>query len=1745
MARLKPSRRAAILTGIVVALVVAGVLARHVLVRGVLEGVLSLATGYEVRFGDQRLGFSHAAFFDVRVRKNGDPVLDAARVDVNYVLRDIFPGGERRFGFVALSIQRPVLTITRHADGSLTFAPPPGENGPAAAAPPPATRHAVEPLYFTARLRDGVIRFIDQKPLQPDLATQSIVDVSVDASVKSDARTTARIAGVFVSRPASGAAPQRYPLEIRSLIDEQRGLALTRFRAAALPVRGLLAFLVHTHAVRFDDGVLESVDTTAFALGKPDAEFTYTLGGAFDLRDGQIEVPALQHPIRGLGGTFVLSDTSLTTMTLRGSMAGMPLHGRGALFDLFSVPRFRMAIVGDGDISQLRTLFAFSARLPLSGPAHLETLLAAQLSKPLIRTWFATPRVVYGRIPIEAVGGYADYYNAALFIPGFRARYGAASVMAGGSIDFSARGDDIHLVANTSGAGAALPYTSAFAPDARIDATALVSEPPGQRFAARGTVAATGATSGAVTFTVDQYGVGEFGPFSFSRSDGSSLAGAFELARPISGSAGWLHFRNFRLSPMPAGSGLPGIRIPVLPPLSGTLDGDVAGAGTPSNFGLAGSFAGSNTRVAAYQLGSVAFTLGGSFTDLRLNAIRIDGPLGRFRGDAAYGNDLFAVQGNYDGTLAQLRPFIGAGDASGGLHGPISAAIRGREFAVQTTGVELAGGSVRGIPVARMAGTLLVDGPALRLVAADGTVAGGHAVAGDAGGPFLVSAPSVDAAALRGAGLPLQAGRLDVLGSGDLRTAPRFDGGVILNDGIAGGYPVSGAADLALGGDAIAVSGGSGALGTTYGSFRGRVDGLGSVPAYDLDASVPFGDIATMSSAMRVRLRTLEGSFAANVHVGGSDGSPHLAGTLHVAEGSYNGLAFSGGRANVTYAGGAFDARDGTLTVGSTHLTLAANVLLPSREFAFDVHSADARLSDFDDYFDEADMLDGRGPVAFALTDEGGRMRTDGRLSLHDFRFRTYAFGNTDAAWAQRGRTVSGVLAIHGAHGSLHAAGIVTPARGSLASALGGAAYRGSLDANDVDLNTWLPALGITAPLLGSLNIHATAAGRMPRLAIGGTATLQDGSLYGYAVKEGVLHATSDGSHVAFTNSVLDLDFARFELNGSIGLARDIPLDISIEGETPDLATALVTAFPKGPSYDVGGSVQADVRLTGTISKPHATAGFDITNARYKTLAISRVLGSATYDGSTLEIDDAEVTLPHGKLLIAGSLPLELDPLGIAADKPVSFTLALSSLDLAPFAPFVPGAGTKLGGTVDGRLAIEGTPRAPRIAGDATLVNGSYSSQLDRAGVTAANARLNFQGTSVALEALHAKLGGGTLDGHGSLDLPFPGAHTSGYKMELTARGAGIDSPQYLRGTLDGTLQLASGPTMPILSGDMTLSNASIPFAAITRSAGGGAAKGPPLDLGFDLTLHAGRNVRVQSAIVDVGAAGSVTLTGTLAAPKLDGVLSATPGGIFSTYNRVFRVQEAIVRFNPAQGIVPYVDARAYAHVVNPDPDPTRNVLGSADITVTVRGPADELARGTGITFSSSPPYSQEQIIGLLIDASVFGAVNFGQAQNGTTLRGAPGESNALLPPGNAPNQVGVINFNQEAFSLVNGQFTQRFLAPLERTLGGALNLTDLEMTVDYGGGVGYEALKQIGTHDIYASFGQTLSYPLRTTFGFTARPDATTSIEFNYFTANGVEDVTTNANGTQPFSYVQREYGLQPLSGRQGFTFSVIRKYP
>ena len=670
----------------------------------------------------------------------------------------------------------------------------------------------------------------------------------------------------------------------------------------------------------------------------------------------------------------------------------------------------RLALAGDGDLNALRSLFAFSAKLPLSGAAHVETLLTSGLAKLLVHTAFNAPRVVYAKYPIDALDGVADYFDGAVTIDGVQGRYGSAAVDVGGRVLFGQGGSDMAFVLGARGAGAALPYADVIAPDAQVSATALISQPPQPKagFTARGTLIATGGTTGAGTFTVDPHGVGEFGPFAFNRADGSSLAGAFELQRPISASAGWLHARGFRLAAVQRAAGFPGARLPSFPPLAGIIDGDVAGGGSPDAFGIAGKLRGRNLQVEKYALGSGSFTLDGDLADLRLGEIALDGPLGIFHGSGAYAGGVFAVDGRYDGTLQQLRQFTGEPTARGDVHGPVRATLAQNRIVVQTTGADLARAQVLGVDqLRRVAGTVEVDGRQVRVLAADATIGRSRAVAGDTGGPFLVSAPDLPVSALRGTGVPLSAGLLGVYGVADLRgKLPKFDGSIAVTDGIAAGYPVSGGADVALADRTATVRSGVGALGATYGDFTGRIDGVGSrMLTYDLSANVPIGDVGEMRRTFRLPLRTLEGSFSAALRVRGSGAHPDVAGDVAVPEGSYNGLAFSRAHAQVDLTPARCGQRTGSSR--SERRMRRSTPRSPSRGAPSTSTCAARRpnLDDFDDYFDEAETLAG--------TRAGrGRVRERRPHDAHQRTLRTCGIcaiaGSLSATPTRRGRSAAG-----------------------------------------------------------------------------------------------------------------------------------------------------------------------------------------------------------------------------------------------------------------------------------------------------------------------------------------------------------------------------------------------------------------------------------------------------------------------------------------------------------------------------------------------------------------------------------------------------------------------------------------------------------------------------------------------------------------------------------------------------------------
>ena len=1125
-----------------------------------------------------------------------------------------------------------------------------------------------------------------------------------------------------------------------------------------------------------------------------------------------------------------------------------------------------------------------------------------------------------------------------------------------------------------------------------------------------------------------------------------------------------------------------------------------------------------------------------------MHDIHMDGPRGRFRGDGAVTQGVFAVRGTYDGSLPELQAFTGDIGARGGVHAPMAALVDARGITVQTSGAALAGGSIHGVALGSAAGTMSIDGPAIRIITGLATLDGAHAVAAARDGETAISMVGVPAAAFAGSGLPLAAGRVSVFGLGNL-SRPSFHGSIDLDRGRALGLPIGGWVDVGFTGRTLEIRDGIAALGQTYGRLGGRIDDIGGAGfRYDLDAGVRLGDLGSLISDLHLPLRYADGSFAARVRIAGNAAGPSVNGTVDAPEGSYNGLAFrdAGGLLSVA-PGAGIRFEDGRVTVGSTHATFGASI--GGRALGIEVASPAANLADFDDYFDTGEMLAGTGALSFRFANDGRRTTSSGRIELSGARVRRFPLGTVDANWsAGSGGSIAADLSIAGPAGGLHAAGTIAPAAGGPVRALLQARYDAAVDATGIDLGTYLPAAGFTYPILGRVDgrgpgrRHLPAArDRRPRVGRGRADRPVPGGI-----------GRSD--HPRGRRAHLDrLGCGRSGLRqlhrgraGRLGPHR--PVVAAIHASVPDLAAAARQVAPHKPP-DVAGALESDVLISGTLAKPRLAAGFDLTRPRYGQLLVQRIVGDLDSDFHSVKLDSAEFVLNHGSAVIAGSIPFALNPAGLGPpDAPLSLTADARSVDLAALAPLLPGTGTKLTGTVDGHLEVDGTVRTPRILGSVSLTQGSYVSNLETSPIRNVSGQLVFAGTSVALQALHAQVGAGSIDADGRLDLGFSGAPNEGYAINITAKGAQLDLPSFGSGTLDGTAQLVSGPRFPTLSGAVALSNATIPFAAIFRAAGApGGSRQPPArrrSIWGSTSPASAQNVRIKSAIIDVGATGNITLTGTLRAPRAQGTFTANRGGVFSTYQRLFRIQDATVTFDPSQGIVPNLDLHATAHVDNPDPDPARNAIGSADITVAVTGPAN----GYTISYASQPSYTQAQIIALLVDLPVLGSLNFGATQ-AATLRGAPGESDVFLPPGVTPYQTGVVPIQQEAFSLFNTQLTQRLVSPLENAFGGALGLTDLELTLDYGARVGYTARQQLSKkHAVYATFGQVLSYPVRTQIGFASRPDPATTISFTYFQQNGTPYFTNSIFGNT--STVEVVNGVQPLSDRQGFSFVLSRTY-
>jgi autotransporter translocation and assembly factor TamB len=1745
------SKRLAI--GLLAATIVVGfaVVNRHALLAAALQGGAGLATGASVRIEEFHVASDGAVFYGVHVSRDGRPFVDAKRVAIRFSVRDLFLGSTHRFGLRSVDVQGATVTLIRFRNGRFNVSLPGG-----AAAIPQRPHINPVPLRFHVRIRDAALDL--QEPYAYDESGKEIRvrAINVDGDIDTASLTQYRVAGVFAQR-------SNEPFTIAGRIDSARGYAAHRFRASHFPLRALANYFADTPEVRILAANARHFDALLYALDvQPNVAPNYHVSLGVDVSDGRLALRALAAPVENFHAHLQVIDNAFFVRKARAALAGIPLRIDGGAYDFTAAltgrAELQLGIDGAGDLSALRQSFTFARDQEISGLARFSVLVHGSISDPVIVARVDAPHAFYRAMPFDSLDAGVVYNSNVVALAPLDANYGGVVLGVRGTLQIAPHVGSLFTI-HVSGPANRLPYLNEMLGNEPllIDASAtgrdLLFHVVGSGASARGV------NRMAALLQMDPQGTVAVEPFWFHTERGE-FDGAYHLDRPDDTSAFWMLATNVRMHPSRYAA-FPGLTLPAMPSIEGRdVQMALAGGGSGRHIVLGGAASSGDTSIAGVHFANVDAAFGGTLQRAAMNRIRASGPWGTFNGSGEFSSQRFAAYGAYRGTFEGLQPFLGSAiTGHGGLAGTVGVAIEPERIIVQGDDLSMQHATLHGIPLSNASLTMAVEGNRLRLYSARAHAAGGDVVATgtfslsaagaqqSSSNALLLVANGLRAPQLRGIGFPLNAGTLAATGTlGAGAPLPTFDGGITINAGRIANYAIAGDGDVRVAGDSVALHRIVGAVGGSYANVDGAIEGVTSgVPAFALNANVAAAQIAPALRSFGIPNYMTDGSFNARLRIGGATTRPSISGEVGVPAGEINGLPFVDGRAVLAADPSGVTIRNGRVLVGSTHARFDATARPGNQAIA--LSAARARLADFNNFFDTGDTLAGEGRVQISAASRNTEVTSNGNIDVRALRYRNLPIGDTRAVWSSSHNVIRGALAVGGHEGMLRSHGsIALSPSGNLQTTLQRSRFDLAANVNQLDLSLWMPALGMqSVPITGRASGEATLHGRFPLLDVRGRAQINNGTLGPLTLDRAAIAV-----HAAHRAMVIDsAEMITPELSataaGRVGLSKDAPIDVQVHAATDRLAKlAYEVSRVKLP---VTGSFESTLKIGGTYRSPSFLAGFDATNVRASGIAIASLFGEVRLQRGSLVLSNAGATFDKGEMTLAGSLPLSLSPLRLAsADEPLSFDLEILGLDPALFNETL-GNATKLEGLVDGHIGLSGTIRRPSVVGRIALARGSYVSALERIPITRIAAALSFNRTSAAVDQASANFGNGMGRVTGRMQFPngFSGGNSS-FSFNGLAAGAQLDLPQYGSGTLDAKLTLSKQPQSDaLLSGKVALSNATLPFATFLRAAAGSASIGaPPIAVAFDLTATAGKNVRVRGsgygAGLDLGATGSVQLAGTLASPTLSGTFEST-GGTLTYFDRAFRIQEGGVTFNAADGVLPRLHAVASSSVVNPDPDRARNPYGSANITIRVDGPI----QGLKIGLASNPSgYSRDEILGLI--APFGGFVNgIAFSRQSMLARQQPNEITPLGALSPIPNvsvqQRSSITVGQEAFNILNAQFTAGLLAPLESTLGQGLGLSSVNLTLGYYGNVGFTATRLLGKA-VSAVYAITFGVPQIQSFGLMVQANPVTTATLNFFYQSGPTKLLQLPSS--PVGYNAAYSVAEPLIGNSGFSLSVQRYF-
>ena len=1611
---------------------------------------LGAATGTSVSLGRLSLHGGHAVLTNVRIAAHNEQLAYIPRVDVAYNLHDLLPGSKHLYGLHALTIYHPQITVVHNPDGTYNL-PRMLKGGPA--------RPGGTPMNFTMHVIDGTVTVIDNTRLDPKARRLFIDGVNVGANVNTAALTRYTASMAYVDAGA------RYPINGHGTIDNGIGLNYQRWTAAHIPLPQLVNYALNNANLRLRAGFLDNLD----------ARYYGKIAATAYLRGGRVTMQGVSAPIENVHGPLDVTSAGLTTPHIDATIAGAPILVNGAIYDL-SKPHFRLLVHAHGDVARLKNLTTAAARLPLRGSIALALLVEGAVKTPLALILTHSPEIDYRAMPLKDPNGLIAFDGKTASIVNFGVRYGRFTLGARGRMALVKEPNALEAVATMNGPSDEVPYASSLFPGLTLNGTLLATADTLKRVDTHGVLGGNGNGSLASAFNVTSNGVGSV-RLDYARLP-STLAATIALDHPHNAMDALVRASDFSISRNTA-STLPGLPVKAMPQVSGTVTGDVFASRQNNALGLLG-----NVNLKGAQYGNIAIAnadahFGGSPGNVRVAYLNANGNFGTMRASGTIaGTNHVALEGRYTGSLSQISQMTGGKlPAQGAVNAPIALVYNGGSAVAQIHDARFTNAAIRGVPLEGLSATIgfsprqargsSIPQNDIEVYAARARVArGGSAIAQGRlgnGGHLAFSISRFPVANGYAYAAATAAGSLQ---------RPDVNGALLLSNARYQNYPIGGAAGFTYNGGSAQVQNAMIAAGPALVAADGTV-----WPNYNLDASAS----GLFSYAQ------FQGSVDANVHVTGSGSSPYVAGTIDAPEGNVNGLAFRNMRATINGTPRDMRIGNGAVSIGSTALAFDAAVAPGS--ISASVNAPRADLSDFNDYFDTGDTLAGTGRLALSVDMSPGSLASTGNVNLRNVRFRRFDIGRTVANWNTSGRSTSVVASVGGAHGSAHIAGTILPASRSIDL---------NATARNVDLNNWLPLLGYTAPVTGYIDADAVLRGSYPAIAMNARANLRDGTVGRVHIERAMIAADTLSGRGHITQAVVQVPYLVAQGSGTFGLHRGDPLALSLRATSPDVGKLMETF--SGKPNQVAGALDTTAHVTGTATDPHLSDTLAVTKLRYAKLTVPNVQAQISGDKRRVALSNGVLTLPKGTVTASGTMPLHT-----TAASPVQLTLAANGVNLSDFVALMP-QGTRIAGALNGALHVGGTLRAPMLSGSMALRNGYFVGPIDQNPVSGMNGDLLFSGTKIALNNVHANVGGGTLTMSGTASVPTLRDYKAvTFDSRIVAANAQVNSPKYFRGKFDANIRAfrpAGG--IPTITGTADLPSARIPLTAFWNPHAPKKPPGPPLPLGFDMTANIGHDVRVQSPNVDVGAQGQVHVLGTLAHPMLQGHIASTGGTV--DFLRRFDIQRAFVAFDPSNGFWPTINAVASTQVSNP--------LTYIQMHVTGLAP-----NNMQLGLLSDPSYSRDQILALLA-----GFGGSGNSTGGFTLAGAA--QNAVL-------------------GQANTLLTRDIFEPLDVGLGQALGLQDLQISDDFTSGFGVNAVKAFGKH-ITAVFAENLGEPKQQSLSIEAHHGPSTAFDLMLYSVQDPPLTGFISQTSNPFKFndLNNSSAMSAMSGTNGISLLYEKKF-